>query len=183
MRYRIRASAIGLLLNAWSLSPVIAADAPVVSTPLPATFDLVTEREATAWKTTPSKEPTDFATRDLGLDGGTPTCSSASNNDADNPRIKIVEPVLEKPLLAPVDIDLQFVQAGSAHIRPDTFRVCYLGLMTMDITKRITDRITVSEKGLHISGAQLPHGHHRLLLMVADERGRLARREAVFNVL
>ena len=53
----------------------------------------------------------------------------------------------------------------------------------MDITKRITDRVAVSEQGLHVSGAQLPSGHHRLVLLIADERGRLGRREAVFNVL
>jgi hypothetical protein len=53
----------------------------------------------------------------------------------------------------------------------------------MDITKRITDRVTVSEQGLRVTGAQLPRGHHRLLLLIADQRGRLARREASFNVL
>jgi hypothetical protein len=42
--------------------------------------------------------------------------------------------------------------------------------------------VTVSEKGLHVSGAQLPPGQHRLLLLIADQRGRLARREAVFNI-
>ena len=85
--------------------------------------------------------------------------------------------------LTPIDIELQFVPVGTTHIRPETFRVCYLGLITMDITKRITDRVTVSEQGLHVTGAQLPHGHHRLVLLVADQRGRLARQEAVFNVL
>jgi hypothetical protein len=56
-------------------------------------------------------------------------------------------------------------------------------LVAMDITKRITDRVTVSEQGLRVTGAQLPRGHHRLLLLIADQRGRLARREAAFNVL
>jgi len=53
----------------------------------------------------------------------------------------------------------------------------------MDVTKRITDRVTVSEKGLHVAGAQLPRGRHRLLLLIADQRGRLGRREAVFDIL
>lgn len=146
-------------------------------------FELVTESEAAAWNTTKPKESEDFKTRDLSEDNGTPSCGSTADNDADNPKIRIVAPVLEKPLLMPIDIDLQFVPVGGAHIRPETFRVCYLGSITIDITKRITDRGTVSEQGLHVSGAQLPHGHHRLLLLVADQRGRLARREAVFNVL
>ena len=146
-------------------------------------FDLVTESEAESWSTVGPKEPTDFKTRDLNEDNGRPTCHSTANNDADNPQIKIVEPTIEKPLIAPIEIDVKFIQAGSAPIRPETFRVCYVGLVTMDITKRITDRVTVSTQGLRVTGAQLPHGHHRLLLLVADQRGRLARREAVFNVL
>ncbi len=147
------------------------------------TFELVTESEAQTWTTMGPKEPTDFKTRDFGEDNGRTTCHSLANNDADNPQIKIIQPTIEKPLIAPIDIDLKFIQAGSAPIRPETFRVCYVGLVTMDITKRITDRVTVSEQGLHVTGAQLPKGHHRLLLLVADQRGRLARREAVFNVL
>ena len=148
-----------------------------------AAFDLVTDSEATAWNSTKPKETADFKTRDLREDNGSPSCRSTADNDADNPKIKIIAPVLEKPLLMPVDIDLQFVPVGGAHIRPETFRVCYLGLITMDITRRITDRVTVSEQGVHVTGAQLPHGHHRLLLLIADQRGRLARHEAEFNVL
>ena len=119
----------------------------------------------------------------MSQDNGTPTCRSTADNDADNPKIRVVAPILEKPLIAPIDIELQFVPVGSTHIRPETFRVCYLGLAAMDITKRITDHATVSEQGLRVTGVQLPHGHHRLLLLIADERGRLARREASFNVL
>jgi hypothetical protein len=148
-----------------------------------ATFDLVTASEAAEWTSMAPKEPTDFKTRDLGEDNGRPTCHSTANNDADNPQIKIITPTIEKPLITPIDIDLKFIRAGSAPIRPETLRVCYVGLVTMDITKRITDRAAVSEQGLHVSGAQLPSGHHRLLLIVADQRGRLARREAVFIVL
>ena len=63
------------------------------------------------------------------------------NNDADNPQIRILAPPLGKALTSPLDIELQFVPTGSAPIRPDTFRICYLGSIPMDITKRITDRI------------------------------------------
>jgi hypothetical protein len=74
------------------------------------------------------------------------------------------------------------VPTSSAAIRPDTFLVCYVGLVTMDLTKRIIDRVTVSEKGLHVTGAQLPRGRHHLLLLIADQRGRLGRREAVLDI-
>jgi hypothetical protein len=145
-------------------------------------FVLFTESEATAWNTTQPKESRDFSTRDLTDDNAAPTCRSTPNNDADNPQIRILAPALGKTLTPPLDIEVLFVPAGSTAIRPDTFRVCYMGLVTMDITKRITDRVTVSDKGLRVGGAQLPHGHHRLVMLVADERGRLARREAVFDI-
>ncbi|GAC1301606.1 MAG: hypothetical protein NVS9B2_24570 [Steroidobacteraceae bacterium] len=148
-----------------------------------AMFDLFTDSEAAAWNSTAPKESTDFKTRDLSEDNATPTCRSTANNDADNPKIRILAPVLEKPLIAPIDIELQFIPVGSTHIRPETFRVCYLGMITMDITKRITDHVAISEQGLHVTGAQLPHGHHKLVMLIADQHGRLARQEAAFNVL
>lgn len=146
------------------------------------TFDLLTESEAAAWNAPQPKQAKDFSTRDLREDDSAPTCHSIPDNDADNPQVRILAPPPGRPLTAPLDIDVQFVPTGSAPIRPDTFRVCYIGLVTMDLTKRITDRVKVSEKGLHVAGAQLPHGRHRLLLLIADQRGRLGRREAVFDI-
>jgi hypothetical protein len=145
-------------------------------------FVLFSAGEAAAWNSTQPKAPSDFSTRDLRDESGAPTCRSTPNNDADNPQIRILAPPLGKALTSPLDIELQFVPAGSTPIRPDTLRICYVGLIAMDITKRITDRIPVSQKGLHVSGAQLPQGRHRLLMIIADERGRLGRREAVFDV-
>jgi hypothetical protein len=145
-------------------------------------FDLFTESEAATWNAPQPKEPKDFSTRDLREDNSAPTCHSTPDNDADNPQIRILAPPLGRSLTSPLDLDVQFVPTSSAPIRPDTFRVCYIGLITMDLTKRITDRVTVSEKGLHVSGAQLPRGRHHLLLLIADQRGRLGRREAVFDI-
>src|ERR1700676_2039979 len=147
------------------------------------TFDLVTESEAAAWNAAQPKEAKDFSTRDLREDDSSPTCHSTPDNEADNPQIRILASTLGRALTAPLDIDVQFLPTGSAPIRPDTFRVCYIGLVTMDVTKRITDRVAVSEKGLHVTGVQLPRGRHHLLLIVADQRGRLGRREAVFDIL
>ncbi|HME38141.1 MAG TPA: hypothetical protein VKG63_04180 [Steroidobacteraceae bacterium] len=144
-------------------------------------FELFTESEAAQWTTAP-KEPTDFSTRDLADDHGAPTCHSTPDNDADNPQIRILTPTLGKTLTPPLDLDLLFTPTASAPIRPDTFRLCYLGSVAIDLTKRITDRVTVSEKGLRVSGVRLPHGTHRLVLLIADQRGRLGRREAVFNI-
>jgi hypothetical protein len=164
---------------AGPLSAVEPAAGPVSSG---GSFELFSESEAASWNTTQPRGLTDFSTRDLREDNSAPTCRSAPNNDADNPQIRILAPALGKALTAPLDIELQFVPTGSAAIRPETFRVCYVGLITMDITKRITDRVSVSDKGLRVTGAQLPHGHHRLVMLIADQRGRLARREAVFDI-
>jgi hypothetical protein len=160
------------ILAASLAGPSLAAD----------TFDLFTESEAAAWNAAQSKEPKDFSTRDLRDDNSAPTCHSTPDNDADNPQIRILAPPLGRALTVPVDMDVVFTPTSSAAIRPDTFRLCYVGLVTIDITKRVTDRITVSEKGLHMTGVQLPRGFHRLVLLIADQRGRLGRREAVFNI-
>ena len=168
----IRAWAARLILAASVTTPSLAAD----------TFDLVTESEAAAWNAAQPKEAKDFSTRDLREDDSSPTCHSTPDNDADNPQIRILAPTLGRSLTSPLDIDVQFLPTGSAPIRPDTFRVCYVGLVSMDVTKRITDRVTVSQKGLHVTGVQLPRGRHRLVLLIADARGRLGRREAVLDI-
>lgn len=164
-------------------SSAVAVEPPAAPAAAAAPFDLATESEAATWSTAQPKDPTDFNTRELLEAGAMPTCRSVSDNQADNPRINLVAPTVEKPLIPPFDIEVQFSQAGSARIRPETFLVCYLGSVSMDITKRLTDRVAVSEKGLRVTGARLPQGHHRLVFLVADQRGRLARREATFNVL
>jgi hypothetical protein len=143
-------------------------------------FDLVTAGEAADWNKPRPEQPSDFSTRDLGED--VVNCHSASDNQADNPQIRVVSPQLGPPLSNPFDIELQFVPTPSAPIRPESFRVCYVGFVTMDITKRITDRVTVTEHGVRVSGAQLPQGHHHLLLLIADRRGRVGRRDAVLDI-
>jgi hypothetical protein len=171
-----------LAVTAVFAGPLLAVEPAAGPAPAGAGFQLFTESEAATWNTTRPKESTDFSVRDLRDDNAAPTCRSTPNNDADNPQIRIVTPALGKTLTPPLDIELQFVPTASAAIQPDTFRICYMGMLTMDITKRITDRVPVSDKGLRVSGAQLPHGQHRLVMLVADQRGRLARREAVFDI-
>jgi hypothetical protein len=123
----------------------------------------------------------------LEKDEDTPTCHSiptASVTANDAPQINILAPTLGRPLVSPLDIEVQFVPAttSNAAVRADTFRVCYVGFLTMDITKRITDRVTVSPNGLHVSGVQLPHGHHHLVMLISDQDGRIGRRHATFDI-
>src|SRR6202166_1144750 len=104
----IGGAAIILAAGLPRLSPAVESAAPALG----ATFDLVTESEAQAWNSTRPKESSDFSTRDLSQDNGTPTCRSTADNEADNPQIRIVAPILEKPLIAPIDIELKFVPVG-----------------------------------------------------------------------
>jgi hypothetical protein len=150
--------------------------------PAGASFDLVTESEAAAWNTAQSKVVDSFSTHDAIEEDSSPTCYSMPNNDADNPQIRVVAPPLGKAT-SPLELELQFVPTARSPIRPETFRICYVGAVTMDITKRITDRASISEKGLRVSGVQLPRGHHRFVILIADRRGRLGRRETAFDIL
>src|SRR5258708_20279874 len=137
----IRAWAARLILAASVTTPSLAAD----------TFDLVSESEAATWNAVQPKESKDFSTRDLRDDNSAPTCHSTPDNDADNPQIRILAPPLGRPLTAPLDMDVQFVPTSSAPIVPNTFRVCYMGMVTMDLTKRITHPAPVSKKRSHIA--------------------------------
>jgi hypothetical protein len=151
--------------------------------PQSGTFDLFTAAEATAWNIKrPGSERS--VQRSLGAPGEV-TCHSLpapAASPAANPQIKILAPKLDQPLNAPIDIAVQFIPAGATAIRPDTFRVCYVGFLTMDITQRITDRVTVSPTGIKVSGAQLPSGHHHLLMLIADQDGRYGRQEVTFDI-
>jgi hypothetical protein len=119
-------------------------------------------------------------------DNDTPSCHSiptASVTATDAPQINILAPILDRPLVSPLDIELQFVPATTdAAVRADTFRVCYVGFLTVDITKRVTDSVTVSPNGVHVSGAQLPHGRHHLVMLISDQDGRIGRRDASLEI-
>jgi len=179
---RVWAAAAALCVSGASANHCFAADPPAGPFAAAPKFDLFTESEAREWNQPRPQQPADFSTRDLRDENAGPNCRSAADNDADNPQIRVVAPPMGRPLVPPVDIELQFVPTNAAPIRPETFRVCYIGFVTMDITKRITDRVSVTEHGLHVSGAQLPHGHHHLLILIADQRGRLGRRDAIFDI-
>jgi hypothetical protein len=174
VNYCAMASLLGLLCLPSAAAP-----------PDSATLELFSASEAAAWNARDPNAKPRRETRDLHAPG-IPSCHdipAAASQGALNPQIKIVAPTLGKPLAAPLDIDLQFLPAASAAIKPDTFRVCYVGFVTMDITKRITDHVAISAQGLHVAGAQLPHGHHHLVMLIADQQGQIGSRDAIFDIL
>ena len=64
---------------------------------------------------------------------------------------------------------------------PDSFRVLY-GVLKIDLTERLQAHARLSESGVVVEGAQMPQGTHRLLLRVADDKGRTAEQTVVFRV-
>jgi hypothetical protein len=155
--------------------------APPAGTP----FELFSASEAAAWNKNDPANKARYSTREL-PQPGVPSCRDIPGSAPQgglNPQINILAPTLGKPLAPPLDIDLQFVPAaaGSA-IKPETFRVCYVGFITMDITKRITDHVAISAQGIHVAGAQLPQGHHHLVMMIADSEGKIGSRAADFEI-
>ena len=154
------------------------------SPPGAGSFDLFTAAEASAWNAkTPSSERS-LQNRSLNAPGevGCHSVPAASPSAGLDPQIKILSPALGQPLNAPIDINVEFVPAGATPIRPDTFRVCYVGFLTMDITQRITERVAVSPTGIKVAGAQLPSGHHHLLMLIADSQGHYGRQEVTFDI-
>jgi hypothetical protein len=148
---------------------------------------LFTAQDVAAWnKQLPEAAPV-FKNRDLaprGVEGAVPNCHAIPKTDAPNsPTIDIVSPMLDKPLAAPLDINVKFVASGAAVIQPSTFRLCYMArFMTVDITDKIADKVTVLPEGLHVAGADLPSGHHHLVMMIGDQGGHVGRREATFDI-
>ena len=145
-------------------------------------FELLSAEEAIAWNKQGPAPKEVFKPRDIGQPG-MPNCHAipASSAGSRKPQIEILTPTLGKPLAAPLNIDLRFLAAGAA-IRPETFKVCYVGFVVMDITQRVTDHVAVSADGLHVVGADLPRGHHHLVMMIADQQGGIGSRDAVFEI-
>jgi hypothetical protein len=113
-----------------------------------------------------------------------PSCHAIPKTDApSSPTIDIVSPALDKPLAAPVDIRVKFATTDADGIQPTTFKVCYLArFMTIDITDKIAGKVTVSPEGLQVPGADLPSGHHHLVMLIEDKGGHVGRREATFDI-
>jgi hypothetical protein len=98
-----------------------------------------------------------------------------------SPAIEVVNPsLLAGPLPSPVSIEVAF-RAEGASIDVNSFRIFYGGLR-LNITSRVLEHVTLTDKGLKIHNAQIPTGKHRLFLEVSDSKGRKAERELRIHV-
>jgi hypothetical protein len=98
------------------------------------------------------------------------------------PLIRVVAPEASADHLAsPLRIELRFETSRDAHIVPATFRVLY-GLMKFDLTETMKRNATLTEQGIVVERAAVPQGTHRLLLQIADDRGRVNEQELRLKV-
>lgn len=100
----------------------------------------------------------------------------------DAPRIRVIAPALAgAPIGNPIRIDLAFVAAPDAEIDPASFRIQY-GALRLDVTDRLLARVRVLKTGLQVDQVAVPPGNHRLLLRIADTKGRQGEADLRFSV-
>ena len=98
------------------------------------------------------------------------------------PVIQIEQPDETKPIKVPVTIRLRFLPQAGAAIDPRSFRATY-GWLAIDITQRIIEHAQVDAAGLFASGADIPPGHHKVTLQIADNMHRVGNRSFEFSVV
>lgn len=99
----------------------------------------------------------------------------------DAPRIEVLHPRLDAPVISPTPIELVFITPSSSTVRPETFKVLY-GRLRIDITPRLLSAAKVTSDGIHVKEASLPKGVHRLLLSVEDLQGRQGIKSLDFEI-
>jgi hypothetical protein len=87
------------------------------------------------------------------------------------PTITIEQPDISKPIKAPISIRASFHPHGGATIVLTSFRVTY-GSIGLDITSRIVAHARINQSGISADNAQLPSGHHRITVQIADDKGQ-----------
>ena len=100
----------------------------------------------------------------------------------DAPVIEIAQPNASKPIKPPVTIRVTFRPKEGASIDLSSFRATY-GWLGVDITNRILEHAHVSASGLLANNADVPAGHHRVTLQVADNMHRVGSRTFEFTVV
>jgi hypothetical protein len=103
-------------------------------------------------------------------------------NRSGAPTIRILEPDTTKPIRSPVRIRVSFQAGANARILVNTLRVRY-GFLGIDITRRILAHATPTSSGVSVENAELPRGHHRVTVQIADNLNRVGVQSFEFNVV
>ena len=75
-----------------------------------------------------------------------------------------------KGIKSPFSLHIQFVAHNNTLVVPDSVRVIYLKLPSVDLTSRIKRHLT--SKGIDISDTEVPVGTHVLRIEMQDSQGR-----------
>ena len=98
------------------------------------------------------------------------------------PSIEIEEPNQTRPIPTPVTIRLLFRAQPGAIIDPTSFRATY-GWLGIDITRRIMEHAKINASGLFANNADVPAGHHKVTLQIADNMHRVGTFTFEFTVV
>jgi hypothetical protein len=151
----------GLSLACLAVQPARAQDAG---------FDLITPAEARRDAAEPAPPPRTRALR--------PDSLAA----AVAPTIQVISPESAgHSITSPVRIEVAFKAPPDSRIVPSTFRLLY-GVLKIDLTDRVNKRATILESGVVVEQARVPDGTHRLIVRVADDKGRLGEQEMIIRV-
>jgi len=96
-------------------------------------------------------------------------------------RVLSPQPSAGGVLRSPLRIELEFIAVGEEKIDVASFRVLY-GMFRIDLTAKIRENASLTDRGLLAEQAKVPAGDHRLFLQVADENGRRAETELHMRV-
>jgi len=107
---------------------------------------------------------------------------SATRTLAPSPTITVEQPDTTKPIKSPVTIRASFHPHGGATIVLTSFKVTY-GSLGIDITSRIVTHAKLNESGISAENAQLPSGHHKIAVQIADDKGRVGIESFEFTVV
>lgn len=107
---------------------------------------------------------------------------AAPSAPARAPTIEVIAPQGEdNPLSSPLRIEVAFKAPPDARIVPSTFRLLY-GVLKIDLTDRLHKVATIRESGVVVDQARVPDGTHRLIVRVADDKGRFGEQELLIRV-
>ena len=90
------------------------------------------------------------------------------------PEVYLLSPEdLNVTLQPPLNLDVRFEAFTGTEVAPDTVKFKYRKIGNWwDITDRILEHAEILPEGVHVTGALLPDGKHKLLLELQDTMGR-----------
>ena len=97
------------------------------------------------------------------------------------PAIRQIQPdPASGPVKSPRALKIAFEARGGAKIDASSVRVVYLRATPVDLSERV--RTGISERGLELTGAEVPPGEHEIQLTLQDTEGRKSSQTIKLNV-